>query len=905
MRKIKMILILSILFLIPIKVLAYNTAYVEEKKITLENIPEEIKDLGANGTIYYPEKANYYEFIDDKNNYNVIYEIKNNSSKLGWATFDLDGNKVSEKTINRYLTLFGTALYYNNYLYVLYGTTDNKTVDASSPDYASTPTILLAKYDTNGGIVKTISVKGYDMSPTLTKSRLTSYDKEYGTKIAFNAGNADMAVSNGIIGVNFAREMYNGHQMSFALFFDATSLDCLNKSSDFTDYGINRYHWVSHSFAQRIIGTSDNEFLMADQGDANPRSLVVFKTNGISNPLTAKYNLYNIFHFREANDSEYGYNNTYANLGNIIELNDGYLVVGASEKTLSLNYANSSSVNEPRNIFIQKLDKNFEGKSSETLQKFKTDLRKSEEKRTSIQNKGEFRLSNSQVIDYGVKWITDYNDYNKSVVNVRATKLDNGNIAIIWLEKGLKNWTAPHDKEYYFSGDSKYYYMIIDSDGNIIENPLEIESINVSSLINLNTKGNLIYWTQEDSNGLTFYKLDISKTSSSIEFERVGDETVYITDNNIKNYKFSVKTNKDGDLEWHSSNDYVATVDNSGNVTILKSGTTTITVTNKRYNVSLDYTLDVKYKVEEIELIPDEKNIELVEGRTTTITYVGQPYIAYDRKINWQSSNDDIVAIDKIDATHVTIRAVSGGDAKLIGTANDGSGIKVEINVHAIGKMTSLKFEKTDIYLRNGQTYQLKPIIEPKTANDTINYSFSYGNTSKITISKDGLITAGGMGHVEYRVSGRYSDVTTYINIYSYDTVLDTHSINLKNIGDTANLKVTTYPNDYYPDWQTSNVGVVTVDKFGKIKATGKGIATITVTASNGYSDKCTVVVGDVLKGDLNENGKIEVIDAVEALYYALGKRELTNHKIEIGDFNNDQRITAIDAVDILRLYMK
>ena len=64
MRKIKMILILSILFLIPIKVLAYNTAYVEEKKITLENIPEEIKDLGANGTIYYPEKANYYEFID-------------------------------------------------------------------------------------------------------------------------------------------------------------------------------------------------------------------------------------------------------------------------------------------------------------------------------------------------------------------------------------------------------------------------------------------------------------------------------------------------------------------------------------------------------------------------------------------------------------------------------------------------------------------------------------------------------------------------------------------------------------------------------------------------------------------------------------------------------------------------
>ncbi len=905
MKKIKIILILSILFLIPNKVLAYNTAYVEEKKITLENIPEEIKDLGSNGTIYYPERANYYEFIDDKNNYNVIYEIKNNSSKLGWATFDLDGNKISEKTINRYLTLFGTALYYNNYLYVLYGTTDNKTIDTSSPDYASTPTILLAKYDTNGGIVKTTSVKGYDMSPTLTKSRLTSYDKEYGTKIAFDAGNADMAVSNGIIGTNFAREMYNGHQMSFALFFDATSLDCLNKSSDFADYGINNEHWVSHSFAQRIIGTSDNEFLMADQGDSIPRGLVISKTSGIKNPLTAKYNYFITFSFREGNDSEYGYNSTFANFGNIIELNDGYLAVGASEKTLSLNYANSSSANEPRNIFIQKLDKKIMGNDADTVQKFNTELRKSEERRTSTLNMGSFHLIDTLIFDYGVKWITDYNDYDKSVVNVRATKLDNGNVAIIWLERGLKNWAPPHDKEYYFSGDSKYYYMIIDSDGNIIENPLEIESINVSSLININTKGNIIYWTQEDSNGLTFYKLDISKTSSSIEFERVGDETVYITDNNIKTYKFSVKTNKDGDLEWRSSNDYVATVDNSGNVSILRSGITTITVTNKRYNVSLDYVLDVKYKVEEIELTPNEKDIELVEGRTTTITYVGLPYIAYDRKINWQSSNDDIVAIDKIDTTHVTIRAVSGGDAKLIGTANDGSGIKVEINVHAIGKITSLKFEKTDIYLRKGQTYQLKPIIEPKTANDQITYRPSYGNISNITISDDGLITTKGLGHAEYIVSGRYSDVTTYINIYSYDTVLDTHSINLKNIGDTANLKVTTYPNDYYPDWQTSNDRVVTVDKYGKIKATGKGIATITVTASNGYSDKCTVVVGDVLKGDLNENGKIEVIDAVEALYYALGKRELTPYKIEIGDFNNDQKITAIDAVDILRLYMK
>ncbi len=159
-----------------------------------------------------------------------------------------------------------------------------------------------------------------------------------------------------------------------------------------------------------------------------------------------------------------------------------------------------------------------------------------------------------------------------------------------------------------------------------------------------------------------------------------------------------------------------------------------------------------------------------------------------------------------------------------------------------------------------------------------------------------------------------YNDNFFYTNGYKeIESVnLNKNNITLK-IGGKDTVIATINPTDTTDSptltWKSDNVNVARVDGKGEITGIGNGTCTITVTTSNGKSAEATVKVGTgitpYLKGDLNENGKIEVIDAVEALYYALGKRELTNHKIEIGDFNNDQRVTAIDAVDILRLYMK
>lgn len=131
--------------------------------------------------------------------------------------------------------------------------------------------------------------------------------------------------------------------------------------------------------------------------------------------------------------------------------------------------------------------------------------------------------------------------------------------------------------------------------------------------------------------------------------------------------------------------------------------------------------------------------------------------------------------------------------------------------------------------------------------------------------------------------------------------------IKLEKIGDTKKLDVVYRPYNTTESlkftFKSSNEKVATVDASGNVKAVKNGIATITVTTSNGLSSSITVKVGNFIKGDMNINESIEIADALEALYYVSGKKELTQDKLEIGDMNNDGKLEIIDALEILKVY--
>ena len=82
-------------------------------------------------------------------------------------------------------------------------------------------------------------------------------------------------------------------------------------------------------------------------------------------------------------------------------------------------------------------------------------------------------------------------------------------------------------------------------------------------------------------------------------------------------------------------------------------------------------------------------------------------------------------------------------------------------------------------------------------------------------------------------------------------------------LGQSHQLEVET-PNAGEITWTSSNPQAVQVDSTGRVTALKNGIAIITATAANGSSTWCSVY--SYLRGDLNEDNKVDVADLNEEL---------------------------------------
>ncbi len=147
--------------------------------------------------------------------------------------------------------------------------------------------------------------------------------------------------------------------------------------------------------------------------------------------------------------------------------------------------------------------------------------------------------------------------------------------------------------------------------------------------------------------------------------------------------------------QWTSSNTTVAIVDQSGNITPKKAGTTTIQtkVLNKTYSCTVS--VSTPY-------ITQTSVINLLKGKSTTL-YV------YDTKetIQWSSSNSNIVSVNP----YGLITALSYGEVTI--SAKTPSGYAFTYNINA----TNIALNKTEVYMSYGSTgnttvYATKEILK-------------------------------------------------------------------------------------------------------------------------------------------------------------------------------------------------
>ena len=315
----------------------------------------------------------------------------------------------------------------------------------------------------------------------------------------------------------------------------------------------------------------------------------------------------------------------------------------------------------------------------------------------------------------------------------------------------------------------------------------------------------------------------VSLNKTSLNLTEGGSEalTATITPTNATNKAIS----------WKSSDTGVATVDNSGNVTAVKAGSATITVTTTDGSKTATCSVTVTAKTVSVTGVTLNKStLELTEGAEGTLKATITPADATNQVVTWSTSDNNIAKVSDGKVTAFTVnQAVGTGTWQRLGEFDLAPGAKLTIlSAKSYGTVVADGFALT-----------------------------STGNTGIVSVDKNGLITALKPGTAKVYVKSMADET-----IQAFCEVTVTPDPTLKGIsfpytsltmkkGETKQFKVVfdpEYAQNKNVTWKSSNPDVATVDNAGKVTSKGNGETDITATSEEGgFTATCKVTVSQQL----------------------------------------------------------
>ncbi|WP_299461011.1 hypothetical protein [uncultured Microscilla sp.] len=266
------------------------------------------------------------------------------------------------------------------------------------------------------------------------------------------------------------------HQGGIAVVFDANTLSKIR----------NHGQTSGHSFDNYLTTNKAGKFVAMDLGDNYPRGVNLHRFDGTrkysqvvytfktehgtraTSPARRKYGYYAEIskggkkYYKWSND-----NGTYSELGGLVEVSNGYLIIFTGEpsptgKALDNSRAGYKSP-DPRNVGLVKVRKDFE-KSSSRGSQISDDMVLSR----GITESGGFytfggRFSKQR--NAGVKWLTKYRDKNKtSARHLKVAPLSNGQVLLVWEVVSKQGYSTYQNT----------FAMKIDANGNKLGQPVAL-----------------------------------------------------------------------------------------------------------------------------------------------------------------------------------------------------------------------------------------------------------------------------------------------------------------------------------------------------------------------------------------------------------------------------------------------
>ena len=300
--------------------------------------------------------------------------------------------------------------------------------------------------------------------------------------------------------------------------------------------------------------------------------------------------------------------------------------------------------------------------------------------------------------------------------------------------------------------------------------------------------------------------------------------------------KFTWKPDSSGmKLAFASKNSKICKVSQSGVITPLRKGKTTITVVREDGKDTATCTVTVKKAPTKVSLPADKVVLALGETRAlhASLSSGTAGQVAYS------SSATSVAVVDD----KGNVMAVGHGQATITATAYNGKKDTCKVAVLSGPSPDSLKLNLTAAALALGQKFTLKPIIDEGC--DAV-YTFSSSDKKVATVNKDGMVSGKSLGNCTITVRTLNGHkATCKVKVCKQPTSIALNATKgTLHVGESYQLTFTLPKGSYsIVTFSSSDKKVATVSSKGVITAVGKGKTTITARTSNGKKATCKVTV--------------------------------------------------------------
>ena len=244
-------------------------------------------------------------------------------------------------------------------------------------------------------------------------------------------------------------------------------------------------------------------------------------------------------------------------------------------------------------------------------------------------------------------------------------------------------------------------------------------------------------------------------------------------------------------LAWTSSDESVATVDETGTVTAVAAGEAEITAAVKDTEMQDVCVITVKVSAKELK-VPDTLEVKLNDTDETAIEAKCEPKDASNTSFDFASSDEEVATVDK----DGKVKVLKAGECDITTTLmQDGEKVTEKTtHVKAFYEVESITLDSNEGKLTVGNSHTIKATVAPEEVAAETTIEWSSSNEKVATVDSNGKVTAISSGNATITATAGEESANYEVTVEQPKKVTTSNKTYTKNGSSNSSAVTPSYP---------------------------------------------------------------------------------------------------------------